>query len=113
LPGESFDVSNVTSQDRILEIIEIAMRSVYARTLESNAYSSYLSLLGSIRGIEFDNDEPNLIVSYALKSGVSKITEKQTFYNEAAKMIPYVNGELSENTEFEFKTLMEQDILLH
>jgi hypothetical protein len=116
LPGISFDIDNLTTLDRLLQINEIRVRSPYSQNLEPTFYSSYVNVTGVVRGIYVGNIDSDLLPNLFLDVGFNdvagqlRITERINSATEFRKLSPVrtqSNGtvaELSQN-QVDFLTL--------
>lgn len=87
ISGIDFDLSNVSSSDRILKVTEKSVRSLYSSALESIMFSNYSTLSGAVYGITKNGE---LYVSSSRNAETDYASNKGTFSTEIQKWLPVV-----------------------
>lgn len=81
-----FNTNLISSNDSIIRITPMDLRSIYNQYLEPVLYSNYYSVDGMVRGIDKDG---NLVISYDnTVSGIANNTEKLLYGSKLRSIIP-------------------------
>ena len=87
LSGSNFDVTTISPSDRVLQLEEVTLRSIYQDAYEPVLYSNYSSIAGEIHGID---ENGNLFIAGYREGDETYSANKGKFASEVQKFIPMI-----------------------
>lgn len=101
IAGVDFDISDLTSSDRVLSIEEVNLRSIHNRLYEETMFSNYSTLIGEIHGV----DEQGRITIGGYRNGDETYTANKSDF--AAQIQKFLEVEYTEEDDETTMTLKD------
>lgn len=94
ITGIQFDADQVSVFDRVLQLEQINVRSVYKSSLEPTLFSSYCNITGELKGFKkIENDENTyMVVGYTFNQEPVLTSNKLKHSTELKKLLPITDA---------------------